>query len=140
MKGVNLNLKKTSKETYMGLIAVVGFISFALLSVFFFATSWHIGSAVKAHCALARAEYEGDCVDSLIRLLDDEKQSYASRNTAIWALGQLGDERAKPVLEKYYTGDIPEKEPWDETLSQYELQKALALVNDGTNLTSWVWR
>jgi hypothetical protein len=56
------------------------------------------------------------------------------RNSAIWALGQLGDGRALPALERYYMGIIPDREPFDEMISQYELNKALHLAKGGTNI------
>lgn len=77
-----------------------------------------------------------DCVTALTARLSDESQSYSDRNDAIWALGQLGDERALPVLQQHFTGQIPQQEPWNETLSQYELQKAIGLLNGGWNITS----
>jgi hypothetical protein len=63
-----------------------------------------------------------------------------ARNRAIWALGQLGDERALLVFEKYYTGEIPEREPLSEVISQYELKKAIKMAEGGVNLSAWVWR
>jgi len=59
------------------------------------------------------------------------------RNHAIWALGQLGDKRALPSLEKLYTG-----EPCDHSkyVCQYELKKAIKLCRGGLNITAWTWR
>jgi hypothetical protein len=45
-----------------------------------------------------------------------------------------------PVLEKYYTGDIPDREPLDRMISQYELKKAIDLASGGTNVASLLWR
>ena len=89
---------------------------------------------------LAQGRYKGDCVDALIAHLEDEDNPYGERNHAIWALGQLGDNKALSVLEKYYTGNIPDKEPWNETISQYELKKAINLTSGGFNITAFVWR
>ena len=99
-----------------------------------------IGYSVEERCQLAQEKYEGDCVESLIEYLDDESNSFRSRNSAIWALGQMGDARGKQILEKYYTGNIPAKEKYDKTLSQYEMKKALKLVAGGFNITHWVWK
>ena len=44
------------------------------------------------------------------------------------------------MVEKYYTGVIPEREPYDLGLSQYEMKKALKLLDGGLNLTHWVWK
>ena len=79
-------------------------------------------------------------VEALIGVLEDESNPYGMRNSAIWALGQLGDRRALPVLENLYTGDIPEREPWDGTLSQHELSKAIKLARGGFNATAIFWR
>lgn len=107
--------------------------------VFLITTTW-IGVDVHQHCQTAQAKYSGDCVEALISAVDDPSNSLTSRNYAIWSLGQLGDSRAQTVLQKYYTGQIPEREPYNETISQYELKKALRLVNGATNITHFVWR
>lgn len=106
---------------------------------FFVLCTW-IGYEAKVTCRDAQREYQGECVDALIAQLDDPTKSYRARNNAVWALGQFGDTRAVPVLEKYYTGNIPEREPLDEMLSQYELYKALQLSRGGTNISAWIWR
>jgi len=55
----------------------------------------------------------------------DETNSLEERNTAVWALGQIGDKKALEVLKKSYTG-----EPCDHTkyLCQHELEKATGLT------------
>jgi signal transduction histidine kinase len=93
--------------------------------------SW-ISYGVKDECHEARSTYSGDCVEALVSLLGDENRSLRSRNDAIWALGQLRDPRALPALQRYYTGDIPPREPLDKTISQYELRKAIRLLNGET--------
>jgi hypothetical protein len=117
--------------------AAVGVSIFLLLVVVTF--SW-IGYEVKQQCKDAEREYGKDCVASLMALLDDEKKSFRDRNSAIWALGQMGDKKALPTLQSYYTGDIPNREPLDKTISQYELKKAIGLVNGGMNITAFFWR
>jgi hypothetical protein len=117
--------------------ASIGISIFVLL--FFIGSVW-IGHEAKSLCQNARWQYGGDCVQSLTELLEDENQNYRSRNHAIWALGQLGDIRALPILEKYYTGNIPKREPLDKMISQYELKKAIKLANGGANITAWLWR
>ena len=90
--------------------------------------------------ATGKYKDQEECVSALIKQLDDEDNSLRERNYAIWSLGQLGDEQALPVLEKYYTGIIPDREPYDKTLSQYEMKKAIKLLEGGVNLGAWVWR
>jgi hypothetical protein len=122
------------KLFYLGAIGVSVFLLFFIIG-----TTW-IGYEVKSQCQEAQRAYSGDCVEALISLLEDENRSFRERNSAIWALGQLGDNRALPVLEKYYTGNIPDREPLDGTISQYELKKAINLASGGLNLGAFVWR
>lgn len=115
-------------------------IGFSIFLLFFFITSVWIGYEAKSLCQNAKWQYGGDCVQALITQLDDEHQGFRARNHAIWALGQLGDSRALPVLKSYYTGNIPDREPLDEVISQYELKKAVNLTNGGVNITAIFWR
>lgn len=112
----------------------------SIFFLFFFITSVWIGYEAKSLCQQAQEQYSGDCIEALIVQVDDEHQGFRDRNHAIWALGQIGDSRALPVLEKHFTGNMPDREPLDETISQYELQKAIKLASGGTNLTAWMWR
>jgi len=118
---------------YLGAIGV----SIGLL--LFVVTCTIIGYEVKDVCADAKDAYSDDCVESLIALLDDDTQTFSSRNAAIWALGQLGDSRALLVLERYYTEDIPDRESLLVGISQYELKKAIKLASGGLNITTWAW-
>ena len=106
----------------------------------FLITSTWIGVSVRGQCQIAKARYKQDCVESLMMVLDDETNTLRERNTAIWALGQFGDSRALKVIDKYYTGQIPDREPYDATLSQYEMKKAIKLINGGFNITAVLWR
>ena len=45
-----------------------------------------------------------------------------------------------PLLQAYYTGNIPPREPQDKTISQYELQKAIRLIESGFNPVALTWR
>ncbi|MBU2577881.1 HEAT repeat domain-containing protein [Patescibacteria group bacterium] len=122
-------------------------IAISIFLLFFVVTSVWIGNEVKSHCGEAKREYGGDlpvgrqgCVEALIKLLNDENKGFRERNSAIWALGQLGDSRALPVLQSYYTGNIPSRESLDKTISQHELKKAVNLTSGGFNITSYIWR
>ncbi len=126
----------TIKEKVLYVLAI----GISIFLLFVFITSVWIGHEAKNLCQQAQWQYGGNCTEALISQLDDQHQAYRRRNHAIWALGQLGDGRALPVLEKYYTGDIPNREPLDETISQYELKKAINLVNGETNISAWIWR
>jgi len=115
-------------------------IATSIFLLFFFIGSVWIGYEAKSLCQQAQWQYDGDCVEALIAQLDDRHQGFRNRNHAIWALGEIGDSRALPILEKYYTGNIPNREPLDDMISQYELKKAINLARGGTNITTWVWR
>lgn len=109
------------------------------LFTFLITCTW-IGYGVRERCQEAQTKYEGECVEVLIETLNDESNPFAERNSATWALGQLGDEKALATLKGYYTG-VPEgREPWDEVLSQYELSKAIKLIESDFNISAWVWR
>lgn len=112
----------------------------SIFLLFFFITCSWIGYEVKRQCQTATNQYSGECVESLIKLLNDDHQGFRARNDAIWALGQLGDERALSTLENYYTGDIPDREPLNEVISQYELKKAVNLTSGGINIGAFIWR
>jgi signal transduction histidine kinase len=101
-------------------------------------SSW-ISYGVKDQCREAKSAYGGDCVDALASLLNDEHRSLRSRNDAISSLAELRDRRALPVLQSYYTGNIPPREPLDKTISQYELRKAIRLLN-GETKTILFWQ
>ena len=118
----------------------IGAVGFSIVLLFFMIGCSWIGYEVKIACEGAKRYKEGDCVEALMAVVDDEKMGFWERNRAIWALGQLGDERALQVFEKYYIGEIPEREPLGEMISQYELRKAIRLAEGGVNLSAWVWR
>lgn len=122
------------------LILYFGLAGVGVMLLMFVASCVVIGRGVRERCEGAREKYGGDCVGALVELVEDENATYGERNSGIWALGQLGDERALETLEKLYTGEIPDREPWEGTLSQYELKKALRLVRGGFNASAWVWR
>jgi hypothetical protein len=132
MKTITRNIKQ--KFLYAISIGVSIFLLFFVITC-----SW-IGYEVKDQCQEAKRQYGNDCVESLIKLLKDDNNNYKSRNDAIWALGQLGDSRALSTLQSFYTGVIPEREPLDKNISQYELKKAIRLAEGGFNMSAIVWR
>lgn len=129
------NIKKIKQQIFF-----VGAISISIFFLFFIISCTWIGFDVKTQCFNAKKEYGGSCVESLTKLLQDDNRGFRARNSAIWALGQSGNPDALPVLQKFYTGNIPDREPLDETISQYELKKAINLVSGGKNITAIFWR
>ena len=119
---------------------VVGYgISFCFASLFiaYLAICFSIRSSVKEMSAEATKQYPGDRIEALITYANSEDNSLRQRNRAVWALGQIGDERALATLEKSYTGG-----PCDHGnyLCQRELQKAIKLCKGGLNATAWLPR
>ncbi|MCK4891932.1 MAG: hypothetical protein KAS78_04645 [Candidatus Pacebacteria bacterium] len=107
----------------------------------FFVSANLIGDEAENRCKIAQKEYRGDCVETLMKLIEDETVEYGEKNSAVWALGQLGDKRALLFLQKYYTGyDNNHRIKYDEAISQYELYKAIKLLDDGFNATAFIWR
>ncbi len=119
---------------------VVGYgILFCSASIFiaYLAICFSIRSSVKEMSAEATRHYPGDRIEALITYVDSENHSLRQRNRAVWALGQIGDERALATLEKYYTG-----EPCDHgnALCQLELEKAIDGCKGCFNATAWLPR
>lgn len=96
-----------------------------LLVAGFAAVKWSIYSDVSDATAMAVREFPGDGVEALIAVVESEDHPLAERNRAVWALGQTGDSRALPALERYYTGDACDHA---RRLCQHELKKAIDLL------------
>ncbi len=71
--------------------------------------------------------HAGDNVAALIDYVNDESHTFRQRNLAVWALGQLRDDRALGTLEKYYTGGDCKH---SSALCQGELDKAIELCTN----------
>jgi len=99
-------------------VAMLVFVAFVGLGAWIQITAREMGTAAKK-------QFGGDRVEALIGFVQSDRHSLTERNRAVWALGQLRDPRALPVLQKYYTG-----QPCDHAkyLCQEELKKAIALV------------
>ncbi|NMB56985.1 HEAT repeat domain-containing protein [Candidatus Beckwithbacteria bacterium] len=105
--------------------------------IFITTSSW-IGFDVKEKCHLAKEKYgQEKCIDNLLAFIDDPNNNLKEKNNYIWALGQLGDKKALPILQQYYTGAECDHAKF---LCQYELKKAINLLNNGANITAFVWR
>jgi len=102
-----------------------GAIGLSIFMLFFVIAATWIGFDVKSKCREAKDEYGGDCTEALMNLLNDKNRGFR---------------RALPVLQSYYTGNIPPRKPLDEAISQYELKKAINLTSGGANITAIFWR
>jgi PBS lyase HEAT-like repeat len=105
--------------------------------VLYVGISLAVASAVRAAGEAATREFPGDRIAALVAYADSPSHTLSERNRAVWALGQLGDRRALPVLEKYITGG---KCRHDRELCQHELAKAVRLCRGGSNVTAFLWR
>src|SRR4051812_36785394 len=64
-----------------------------------------IGSSLRTFSRRAQSRFPGTRVEALITVVKCQSCDSRDRNNAIWALGQLDDQRALPVLESCYAGD-----------------------------------
>jgi hypothetical protein len=76
----------------------------------------------------AAARFGGDRITGLAVLVNCSACSLHERDMAVWALGELRDRRALPVLKAHYTGG---KCDHAADLCQYELGKAIMKI-EGT--------
>jgi hypothetical protein len=133
-----MNQQKARLKNLVFCVAGIGFLM--LLFVFFVTASW-IGYEVKEVCEEATLKYEGDAVEALTGLLEDEGADMRARNSAVWALGQLGDARALPAVKKHYKGnESGARCDRGAELCQYEIFKAVKLLEGGLNISAFVWR
>jgi hypothetical protein len=94
---------------------------------------------VRKTCNSAKEKHQGKCQTALVLVLEDEKATPKEKNDAIWALGQMAEPESLSALENIYAGKVPEgREPLNEVVSQYEIEKAIRWVKNG-NSTSWMY-
>jgi len=120
------------KVIVYGSLSCLAFLLFAFVMIF-----WSLRSSVKEISDEATNLYPGDRIEALMAYVDSENHSLRQRNRAVWALGQIGDKRALPVLEKSYTGGPCDH---DNCLCQGELQKAIKKCKSSFNATAWLPR
>jgi len=92
---------------------------------------WSIQSSLDGLCATAQEAHPrpGDHVAALVAYVESPSHGLRQRNRAVWALGQACDERALPVLKRFFTGG---KCDHDRRLCQHELAKAIKLCRGET--------
>ncbi len=118
----------------IGIAAVAGCVfAFVLLSL-------TIGYHVRATATRAIAEYPGDRVTALMAYASSDDHSLRNRNRAIWALGQLGDARALPLLKSLRAEHEDQPCDHDHYLCHHELDKATRACDGGTNISALIWR
>lgn len=90
-------------------------------------------------CDLAKEKYGSKCQTALVAVLEDGNASPKEKNDAIWVIGQMAEPESLAALEKLYVGKVPEgREPLNEVVSQYEIEKAIRWIKNG-NITSWMY-
>jgi HEAT repeat protein len=117
-----------SRATVLGLV---------LIAALLLGSSWLIGSGVHAASEAALLERPGDRVLALMAYVESPQHTLRERNRAVWALGQLGDARALPVLERHLTGRDCDH---GRVVCQREVRKAIGLCRGATNMAAFAWR
>lgn len=110
-------------------------ISTLAIAIFLGAITIVIRSSIKEICSNAEGQYNDSCAQSLIKLLSDKNQTFHNKNDAIWTLGRMRSQEALPTLQKLYTGIIPDREPYNGVLSQYEIRKAILRIDKNANVS-----
>jgi hypothetical protein len=108
-----------------------------IVLVLYLGCSFMIGWGINSRSRSAMAQFDGDRVEALIAHVDCETCSPEDRTRAVWALGQLRDKRALPVLHKYRT-----RKPCDHLrqICQYEINKALRWIEGKSYMLPQMWR
>ncbi len=108
-----------------------------VLCVFYVGGSYVIGRQVREMVSVAQASESGDPISALLSVLKSSAFSLSEKNSAVWALGQLGSPRALETLEAMHIGEECEH---SQGLCQYELEKAIELCQGGANPGALIWR
>ena len=112
---------------FIGAIVVVG-------------TYSSIYKEVRINCQKAQKEFQRNCNNSLILLIQSENFSFREKNSAIWTLGQLADKKSLLFLSQL-AKNIPAQErcSYDSQICGYEVEKAVKWCEKG-NLTSFMYK
>jgi hypothetical protein len=96
---------------------------------------WWIQADAHKFATRVTKEFPGDEVEALLVLVQSDRHSLGERNHAVHALGQIGDRRAIPTLEKFYTGRECDHSKF---LCQKELRKAIDRCSGKNWAPSWL--
>lgn len=118
---MRLKASSTLRNRVLGMSAV--FLLLVIVGYSAVLASIHAGVTETARSAMAG--YPGDRVQALCSLADCQICNLADRNRAVWALGQLRDTRALPILMKHYTRHECNHAS---DLCQHELQNAVEAI------------
>ena len=112
-------------------------ITAGILVALYLGASLMIGLGVNSTSRSAMAQFDGDRIEALIALVDCDNCSLEDRNHAIWALGQLKDKRALPILYKYRTGKPCNH---SQQICQYEISKSIRWTEGNSYMLPQIWR
>ncbi len=128
-------MRRSFWRTIIGALAFILIVLLAIVAP----TELQIGTGVGSFSQTAQAQFPGKRVEALMAMVECQSCSLQDRNDAVWALGQLDDPRALPVLEKYYVGA---KEYQPNNLSREKLRIALRHLwyEDYNRFESVLWR
>ena len=85
----------------------------------------------------AMARFPGDRTEALMQVVDCATCRLEDRNHAVWALGQMVEERAISVLRRNYDGRPCQHAT---RLCQYELRKAIRMIETRQERAGPVWQ
>ncbi|WP_022669076.1 HEAT repeat domain-containing protein [Desulfospira joergensenii] len=119
------------------------FIFILAAGLFFFISTgisfYSIYKEVRSITLTAKSEFGPDPVIALLSLVQSENFSFRDRNRAVWALGQIGDKRALPVLMglDIQTATRDGLDP-DQHIVKYTVEKAIDQI-EGFIITRWMY-
>ena len=131
--------KRIRSASFKRFVLLAGLIGVAVVIYALPWMFWQLQIPVKTRCAEAQEEFGGDCVEALISVVRSDHHSFLEKNRAIWALGQLADDRALPALREFQGGE-PCQRPCrrDLHICQYEIEKAIKWCQKGTLFSRWM--
>jgi hypothetical protein len=131
-------------------IIIVFVIILAIFMFMFMSSCLYIELRIKEICenALQKFPESKDKIDALILVIQKEENCTQEKINTLWALGQLGDEKALPFLYENQ-GEIIEIKGWldirdkipPEKRCDFETQFAIQKIeNEDFNIPAFLWR
>ena len=115
---------------------VLGIVA-GILVVLYLGASLMIGLGINRTSRSAMAQFDGDRIEALTALVDCQDCRLDDRDMAVWALGQLRDKRALPILYEYRTGKSCDH---SRQICQYEISKAIRWTEGNSYMLPQIWR
>jgi hypothetical protein len=115
---------RTKRILFFTGVSILAILIYSFLAIYI----W-IDQDVKKNIDIAKQKYSGTAEDALIAyLLDTTNYPRDRSQIAIWTLGQIGSQKALPILRGLYKND-PEGKTChgrhNSVLCQYEIYKAI---------------